>query len=329
LTKNIHLIDVGFVYFIWQFLFLIYSIIENKLKITLILIFIPSTLAFILTLFTLFYQAYFIKKWCKLCILIVSIIWIEQIIIFWYLFKSIENPIFSNLSYLTNETNYSSILICVFYQLLASSWFGIKIQILKASEYRRIKSEITNLKKNSSLFLYLLKQQKNYQCELLENDIILGGKNSSIQLIAVLSPFCKSCAHAYSIIIKLIQAFPQIISVIIRFNVNPEIDDKSTQASIYLLEKYQQTKEEDRINILLNWYNSTYSDNINNEEVTKRKELLQKQYLWIKRSEILYSPFLILNGYNLPSLYNINDLFFQLPYILKDLQSLNEIKRVD
>lgn len=319
-SKNIHLADVGLIYFISQSLFLILETINGKSSGCIAIITLPCLLAFALTFVSLAYQAFVIKSWCKMCLLVVSIIWLQAIMLVMHFALTAgdqKTGFFTNISF--NEF-FPSLLTFTVSLLIAGTWLFIKSAVLKASEAKMAKARLLLFKKNPAVFRSLLKTQRTVNSDLWEGDFLLGNIGAPTQLIAALNPYCIPCAREYGELLTLLKMFPNSLSVIIRFLVHTETDHKQTTAVRYLLNEYANTPKDKQPDILERWFRTkslSNSEDLLSHSNPGQNDLLKKHQQWFGESKIQHTPTLFINGQEMPKFYTASDLKILMPKFLK------------
>lgn len=71
--------DIGLVYFTGIFLCLLLANISGNSVFILPLLLIPFTLSFAFTFFSVWYQWRVVKNWCKMCLIVVGIVWLQSL----------------------------------------------------------------------------------------------------------------------------------------------------------------------------------------------------------------------------------------------------------
>jgi len=313
ISKNIHLADIGLAYFIFQSLFIIFESINGRMANCINVITFPCLFAFALTFFSFGYQAFLIRSWCKLCLIIAGIIWMQQLVlILGYAFRTdTHKDYFSQNAF--RPDHLSSFLMLAATMAIASIWFFIKGLMATAGEAVTLKRKLYLFKKNANIFRAALKTQRTIDTTIWEDDFLLGSRNASTQLMVALDPYCPPCAREYKEILQLLQLFPDTILVVIRFHVSPNMD-KTTNAVRHLLQEYHSTPITRQPQILERWFSTLSPDK---PETSNPALLLQKYQQWFEESKILHTPTFFINGHEFPKLYELSDLKMLMAKFLK------------
>jgi len=211
--KGVNLGDIGLIYFLAQFLFLSFG--KYGAFNTLLLLSIPSFLAWCATFWSIWYQWKVVKSWCKMCLLTTAVIWL-QAGTFFYSLKNIciDCTLF-------NSTSLPGAGLLITCSLLACTWLLIKPIIGKAEELTTARQQLRQWKRHTSVFNALLKKQAAIDAAVWENDFLLGNPEGAvIWMMVVVNPFCPACALEYKLLSSLIQTYPGSICLIVRFGIN-------------------------------------------------------------------------------------------------------------
>jgi|GEM_PF-2324765 len=317
-SKNIYIADIGLVYFSAQLLFLI-SVFINQQKNWVYILIIPATIAFMATLVLLWYQWRVIKSWCKLCLLLTSIIWLQFVLCLINLYATDNYWVADYFDDLFSDKTIALFLNGILFTAITSAWFFIKPQILKANEVETVRKQIARWKNSVTIFNAVLQQQKKIADDYWEDDLLLGNPNAEIKMIAAISTYCPACAKEFKRIAILLKTYPNDISFTIRFSVQFNKINNKTQAAQYLYHACLQANNEQRLSIVENWFKSPDLNKLKVEYKNVEAlqiPALQKSEQWFKDAGIKQVPTLFINGFPFPQPYNLNDLKTLLPKLL-------------
>ncbi|KMQ66008.1 ABC transporter permease [Chryseobacterium angstadtii] len=284
---------------------------------TILGLFLPST-AYIVKGFTivsviaiaysLYIQAFVEKTFCRVCLLIISILGGQlalRILFF-------ENTPFS----------VGALL------LTAVMWIVTFSAVLYFST---ILSQKENLQKSNAKNLRFKRNYELFKSQILENERIrfqdtetfsLGKKDAKLRLSIVSNPYCGFCKDGHKIMEGLLEKYPDDISVQIRFNYSPErADEKYTKllsafSSIYhnkpqneflkAVEEWFETRDENKIAAL--------SGSTAQEDLTPFIEMTKDN----SSAGLNFTPIFILNGYQFPDKYDREDIWFFVDELMED-----------
>jgi len=312
--KGVNLGDIGLIYFLAQFLFLSFG--KYGAFNTLLLLSIPSFLAWCATFWSIWYQWKVVKSWCKMCLLTTAVIWL-QAGTFFYSLKNIciDCTLF-------NSTSLPGAGLLITCSLLACTWLLIKPIIGKAEELTTARQQIRQWKRHTSVFNALLKKQAAIDAAVWENDFLLGNPEGAvIWMMVVVNPFCPACALEYKLLSSLIQTYPGSICLIVRFgiNYNNRVAEQTLAVQELLSAFFYPTGQVDPRQILDDWFKpmdrEAWREKYRPPKV-QYPELLQKYKDWCLSQKIARTPELYINGHQFPPLYHPEDLRTLVPRLI-------------
>lgn len=265
-----------------------------------------SAIAFPVSIISIVYQKFFIKKWCPLCLAISAMIWVNF---------GLVAPDLS-----TYEFNWPVLLTAIsVFSIVAFAWVSIA-ELMKRTETQMKEARgLTHFKRNFELFGTLLSQQRSVDITPFENEILLGNPSAPVQLLMVCSPYCGPCAFAHTELHEICKIYGEKIGLTIRFVVNKpkESEDDITKVVSRLMRSIFETEStvKNAHHVLHSWFSTMDIAQLppvkNSARLDKKIEELMIQHAeWCKKSNIRFTPTLFINGIELPKFYQIKDLHF-------------------
>ncbi len=305
-TTWLSLSDLGFLYFSGGLMLLFLS--ENKTAISLVILF--NVLALPFTFWSVYYQWQIAKTWCRLCLMIQGLFWLQAIFSF-YSFS--QQPFFFGF----NLSPLPFLLLIYVFPLVV--WMSVKPLVKNLQEIKPLKQELNKFKFNLEAFDQLLKNQKQYIGSLPKTTLVLGNPDSALTITMVSNPFCNPCAKAHQFLEEWIaKEIDFRLNIVYTFSMNE--NDRQQQFFKHLL-AIQKTDIHLVEKALKDWYSLDYQklDSWKEKYPTKTDEEdkleLLEQVNWCKMNEIKGTPTFYINGYQLPDSYRLKDL----KYILMNL----------
>jgi uncharacterized membrane protein len=265
------------------------------------------------TFFSIYYQWRVARKWCRLCLLTVVLLWMQFVALFPPLNQIIEWEF--QLNHLLIEA------LLLFF--VTSSWLGIK-SFLKTN--KRIESEnFANLrvKNNPEVFKALLEKQRKVDIAPFEEDLQLGNPNAPLQIMVACNPYCGPCAKAHEVLHELVQK--NYIGLTVRFTARTEDkEDKKFKAVEYVLRLLRDTETLYKRNILHDWYKEMNLEKFSdlyrlNGRIEDVSEIVKLHETWSEKIKIHFTPTIFINGYELPKEYSAKDLKLSIKGIIEIL----------
>ena len=281
----------------------------------LILLFFPSLVTYIaliniLTLpysfWSVWYQKVKAKQWCVLCLIVQVLLW--MIFIINYLFDYIQLTTFG---YSVTQL-FSSIILGSCYLALV---LGINILVPKLNADRMISSlrqAVNGIKANENVFKALLKQQPYYKTNDCDSIIRFGNPDSPLKLTIFSNPYCNPCSRIHKRIEWLLQKVSNNISV---QYILSSFNESLNSTNKYLMAVCLANNNGNIRQIFTDWFEkgrmlkddffkSLHLD-MENPEIEVE---FQKHEAWKEKTQLRATPTILLNGYQLPENYKIDDL---------------------
>lgn len=260
----------------------------------------------ILTLFysawSVWYQKFRAKQWCALCLCIQ--------LIFWLLFSGnlwmdwIRTPSFS----------LTEISVVIMLYLLPYLIIEMLIPRFEADkQIVNVHQSLNNIKVKNKVFKTLLQEQACHEVSKTNSHIIFGDPQSEILLTVLTNPHCEPCAIMHQRLFKLLDELKNKISIQFIFSA---FDDSMEISNRFLIAVYQQKTIFETIEIYNEWYaggknNKNYMEihpvNLETPEVFVE---LNRHNEWRNKNKLSATPIVLFNGYEMPKLYRVEDIFF-------------------
>lgn len=148
----------------------------------------------------------------------------------------------------------------------------------------------------------------------IETSIIIGNKNSKMEITAVISPFCSPCKEAWDVLSKLLESNKAKLRLIIKADFENYTEDKKSILrgimSVYLIRT-----EKDFIESLTNWFKYKEKPQIENMMQSQIERIYNEMSKNCKKNNIYYTPAMFVNNRELPKIYS----FSQIKYFIEDL----------
>ncbi|MCF6306338.1 MAG: hypothetical protein L3J09_00100 [Flavobacteriaceae bacterium] len=268
-----------------------------------------SALSIPLIIYSLYAQAYIVKKWCPLCLGIAAVFTV-QIAITLLPVSNLDINIFYIIK--------SVALFTTSYFL----WLLIKGTIKKSLNEESLQIEFYKFKRNEKLFSTLLKNERLITNQQLESSskITFGNPDAKLEIISITNPLCGFCTKAFERYDSLLEKFGDKIKLTIIFNVSSEnLENPSTQISQRIIELYQENKE-DAYKALKNWFSHRDVDKwqleYNKPTMLSNYNNINSQYKWCLDNKIDYTPATLIGDNFFPKEYEIKDLSLFMDYLI-------------
>ncbi len=299
--------DLSMVYFIGLFLLITLTGFNNSFLYTLSLCTLP------VILFSYYLQAFKLKQWCLLC-LVISFVLLSQFAVLQLTFTVWDFSL---------HYTITAILIAV---VTGFSWFYIKKLWKDRLLLQATRTEYYKFKRTKEFFFQALKKKDPYSVSTLDPQINIsfGRKEAPIKIFAVTNPLCGFCQEPFMAYDSLLSKYPQDVQLNVIFNVPTDTENKANQISSTIIGLYQKNEAE-AYDALKAWFKdknvetwqSTYG--ISPVLFMFPKKVIQAHLEWCVENSINYTPETIINGYSFPrEEYKIDDL----QYFIEDIKEL-------
>jgi thiol-disulfide isomerase/thioredoxin len=309
--RYINFSDLAIVFFSSQFFGLLISLIARNtfdyFTIQSILIFgsIP------VLLLSLYFQKFVEKKWCPICLVIISIIILEM---GYFLLLSPFNYCLSFQSLLTY------ILI---FAIVSLGWNFLKKLLNEQKDLKENQLKSNRFLRNYEVFKNtLLSKEKT---EVLLSPIILGNPESRLIITMITNPFCGYCKSVHEMLENILTRKENDIQV--HIIIKTDLDDESEENKLFfrsLVIIYNKEGEKEFRESLNYWFEiknvlewlKKYQ--ISNLDISEIDSLYDFQNNWCLNNKFTYTPAIFINGYEYPKLYERENLEFFINELIED-----------
>jgi len=292
---------------------IVFQLIGNGFNV----LFYLSVLSIPVTFYSLYYQAVVLKKWCKLCLGIVGMLYVQiAIASSVLLIGSFPLPRMANL------------LIALGVGIVVA--LGVAILVPMVEELNGLKGEkikYMKFKRNFKMFkMNLMTSERILESATGEivDDLIFGDKNAPLTVSVISNPLCRHCKEAHHVMDNVLQKFQGKVKFRVRFLVNTEMKDNlGMKIAEKLLEIYFQKGEK----VCITEMNKVYGDasaadwlSLVGESQTDYKKMLKKESEWCYNHQINFTPEMLVDGWRFPQSYERSDLVYFIDELVEEKQ---------
>ena len=294
----IGLSEIGFGYFLANILLLLLSpsLLQSIVFINIF------TLPF--TFWSVWYQWAKAKQWCVLCLIVLVLLW--SIFIVNYLFGYIRLP----------ELGYQELLnltvagCCYLFSIIGINLLSSKLNSDEINQ--SLQQSINSIKADENVLTALIKNQPYYETGDCNSVIHFGNPNSKLRITVFSNPYCNPCAMMHKRIDELLKQTNNNISV--QYILSSFKEDLNS-TNKYLIAACLEKKNGSIMQIFNDWfekgkalkddYFKQFSLDMENSEIEVE---FQKHEVWKTKNQLRGTPTVLVNGYQLPESYKIEDL---------------------
>jgi uncharacterized membrane protein/thiol-disulfide isomerase/thioredoxin len=286
--------------------------------ITVLGLFLPAT-SFIIKGFTLasviaigyslYIQGFVEKAFCRVCLLIISVL-IAQLIISIFLFDN---------TYFDLTTSLLSLILWV-------ASFSLILYL------NNTLNEKENLQKSNAKNLRFKRNYELFKRELLEKEKItftdnetfsVGSKEARLKISIISNPYCGFCKDAHKIMENLLVKYPNDIFVQMRFNYSSEKqNEKFTGLISDFMYIYKNKPEKEFLNIVEYWFETKDEDKIRQKTAAasthENLEPLINMSIENRDAGLNFTPIILINGYQFPEKYDREDIYYFIDELTED-----------
>ncbi|MFV8348795.1 vitamin K epoxide reductase family protein [Flavobacterium sp. GT2N3] len=261
-------------------------------------------------LLSVYYQKFVEKKWCPICLAIVSILVLELGILL--LFQ--ENSF--------NISLKSSVLFGFVFFTIAFVWTVLKTTLTKQKELKEFQLAGTRFMRNYEIFKNSLLAKNSI--DLPNSPIVLGNKESDTEITIITSPFCGHCENAQKILEKILTANQDNLKIKVLFNADIDNLDKEKKDFFRsLLSIYVEKGDASFLEALNYWFKTkNLKDWIKIYELPfdgeKMDSIFRHQNQWCKNNNFNFTPAIFVNGFQYPKTYSKENLEFFVNELVED-----------
>lgn len=288
-------------------------------------------------LFSLYYQYFVAKTWCRLCLVVVGILILQSVGFMYSLYAGdILSVSFSTSLPSIIKSGLLFIVIGAFILMIKNALQRSNKLILEGTEGNMVKH-------SGSVFTELLLQQKKLNIVPFDKEVILGNPGAPVKITMVSNLYCNPCKERHEVVDELAAMYPDKVCVALRFvesgkDVAENIHSLHSIVGYWLENIYNKPGESASMaGLLHDWFaiwdlekfTKKYPNPpTNKEEVNK---IVERQYKWVEEVAVTSTPTFFVNGYQLPKEYSINDMLAMVPSLSDDkvfIQAVSELEKV-
>lgn len=250
---------------------------------------------------SIYYQWHIAKSWCVLCIMSQIVIWTMGII-------AIILCLYVSFSF--NALSAQFVCITYFISIMAIHNYATAYGIER--NRTRIVQQYRALKANAHVAKALIEEGAYYETLLEDSSIIFGNPNAKICVTILSNPHCNPCARMHNQVEQLLSISGDEICVQYIFSSFSEALEDSSR---YLISCFIDNGEKEALHRLHLWYSKekynyekVIADNCDRIHREIIEEEMSKHRTWRKKTSLIETPTILVNGYKLPREYRLEDL---------------------
>ncbi|MDR2057869.1 MAG: thioredoxin domain-containing protein [Dysgonamonadaceae bacterium] len=253
---------------------------------------------------SVWYQKFKAKQWCPLCLIVQILLWV--IFALNGLFGYIQLPAFDWVSLIDLLT-----VICIYGTGILS--INILVPLLsKGRMVEHLKQEINSLKANEEVFKTLLQNRSYFETTRSDSQILFGDPDAGLRITILTNPYCNPCAYMHKRVEKFLKDTNNTVCVQYIFS---SFDSSLDSINKYLIATYLEKERNAALQIFKDWFEkgktlqeAFFKDFHLNIDSPAVETEFQNHESWKARTKLRATPTILVNGYQLPENYRIEDL---------------------
>lgn len=301
--------EVGLLYFFGATMFIFIQTGSDNIDFTFQLLIGLAALPF--TIVSLWLQGMVLKKWCPLCLAVLSIIWLE----FFVLLSKVDSWAISINDFYLFFVSYSITLIV---------WLSFRQITLDSMTAKALQKALARFTRNEELFLDLLEKQPITEIGDFSNEIYDGNKDALVEITLVSSPVCGPCFAAHRTISEITDQFKESVKVRYRFLIHPNVNSTSYRFMQHLVHKLLEGDRLEVLSCINTWYEKEtdlaewksmfpLKTDVDSNSITA---VIEEHNAWCSNAKLTATPTIFINGRKLPEPFSATDLSFQIQKLI-------------
>jgi len=252
------------------------------------------------TVWSIWYQKFKAKQWCPLCLGVQMLLW--TVFMINLTFGFIQLPDFK----------IEELLLAGIVYFVPTIAINLLIPFIsRAQKTGQITQEFNSLKTNEDVFETFLKKQTLYEVNKSTSKILLGNPESEMLVTILTNPHCAPCARMHTRVEKLLQDTNNSICIQYIFS---SFGKELESSARFLIAVYFAYPLEKAIKIYGEWFQEGKNkrEDFFSKYSCKQDEQVEEEFLchnkWKETCQLRATPTILINGYELPNNYKIEDL---------------------
>lgn len=257
-----------------------------------------------LVLYSLYYQAIVLRKWCRFCLAIQGVLAVEVGVLVWGAFWKGEIAL------------PGVILFLLLFTGIILGGIFIKPLLSKQEEIYEAKRNLAKLKCKKEIFEAALSRSRKIKNEPDGIGILMRVEKPKFKLIKVCNPYCGPCSLVHPVLESLFEKGNIDLQIIFTPGGEDEQKEKTIRHLLAIDSKGNIARTRQALD---DWYLAGRKDYDTfaskypmNGELSQQQCKIEDMEDWCKEEAISYTPTLFIDGYELPGDYSVGDLKYLL-----------------
>lgn len=256
------------------------------------------------TFYSIWFQKYVAKSWCRLCLAVQGILWLE------FLAGISQFPLYKYQATFRDVALLSGIGL-----FIVTLWLIIKPLISLSVKVDGLSRVANKFKKNEFIFQTLLQSQDQADIQSAA-PLIFGNPEARYEITIISNPFCQPCMIAHQEIKGLMEQCPGKLKVSVIFISTGDESSQRDQVINAMISCYLDYGPQQFQLLMDSWYDSGQKNvarwlEKHGTQPAKSemfKPIIVSQIEWCVSHNISHTPTLYINGYKAIPEYGLSDL---------------------
>ena len=215
---GVSMAEWGLLYSGGGLLSLIISLYLGDLADILFLLGLLGLLALPYTLFSVLYQAFVIRSWCWMCLVVMGMFWLESYVLRDNILSGISSGISSVVFPLSLLLGFGAVIF---------TWVSLKHVLVDARTAKSTEYQLIRLRRRPEYIQFELNSGDEVDLGEFPFEVVIGPRQAALTITAVVNPLCGHCWRAFNDLNQLIPIAKGNLKGVIRFLVTPNKEDET------------------------------------------------------------------------------------------------------
>ncbi|OJJ14361.1 hypothetical protein BKI52_43565 [marine bacterium AO1-C] len=299
--------EIGLLYFSGFALTMLVLALTGSIAQGMVLLAVLSATVLVYPVFSIYYQAFVVKKWCVLCLVVQGIL------------LTTFGLLASSLSEVTQISLSVQIVLPIVlgFTLPLAIWLNIRHQFIDSEVEDEHRSTL-ELIRNFEVFDAFLERQPVQDITPLDLDLRLGNAEAPNEIVMVSNPFCPPCAETHKEFDELLKYYGEEVVLNIRFI--PDFRHQDNEKNLVIRHLLSLKGTPQMANALNDWYALRDYEKFKKlypiDEMIEHSDLLPYS-VWVDQLGIDATPTIFVNGRKLEKPYYARHLKYHLRGIIE------------
>lgn len=319
--KGIKLSGVTVVFFAWS-LANVGLFFSDHFAYGIAMLWVSALLSLPMVLYSVHYQAFKIKSWCRICMMVNLILLCQAVILSFSV----------DLSVILTSSFFLDALKSFFVLAIASgSFYLIQSLISEISVLRQNVVEDLRIINSVDAFRSLLFKQKRIRAESFNYELTVGSPHASMTIMVACNLYCNPCKEKHMKLMNMLQGNEENVRVVFRFALSGNDEGREISSNQYLIQFWLLNihgRDDESVrtrDLLHDWFSAMNLVRFQRShplpigtDFSQAKLIESKHIEWFDQVYIEFTPTFFLNWYQIPTVYTLDHLKILLPALISE-----------